>query len=410
MGANGMKGSWLQYARGFVTVRLSAGRADEFLRAALADKLELWDLYYDREGKLVFRITVAEFFRLRPVLRSVGGRTRIAERHGLPFQMARLSRRKTFGAGMLGFIAALYLLSSLVWNVKVEGVSRLTAGEVLAAAKAEGVYRFQWAFRLPDTSALASRIAGRLPDASWVGVEKQGTSINITIVEAKKPDDTKPESPRDLIATHDAVITHIVAENGRPKVQVSDRVRKGDVLISGIVGEGDRTKAVVSKGEVRGLVWYEYEIASPLTRKVKGYTGAANDRSYLIIGNRALQISGYKLKPFEEADFRSEIKRLTWGRWTLPFGKWYEREQEVVYREQTLSPEQAKEAGLAQARAQVLASGGRDAAIRAEKILHEQTENGKVMIKVLFEVEQSIVAERPIVRTNQLPGQAIQGE
>jgi len=405
-----MKESWIQYVRGFVTVKLAAGQPDAFLNAALADKLELWDLYYDKDEKLVFRVTVPDYFRLRPLLRRIRGRTRVMERHGLPFQMARLSRRKTFAAGLIGFVAALYVLSTLIWNVKVEGINRMTADQVLAAAKAEGVYRFQWSFRLPDTSEIADRIASRLPEAAWVGVERKGTSVDITVVEAKKPDATAPESPRDLVATHDAVVTYIVAENGRPKVQMSQRVRKGDVLISGIVGEGDRTKAVVSKGEVRGLVWQEYDIASPLVRKVQAYTGAANDRKYLIIGNRALQITGYKLKPFEKSDYRSDIKRLAWGKWTLPFGTWDEREQEVVYQEQTLTTEQAKEAGLAQARKQLLAKSGKGAVIRAEKILHEQTENGKVMIKVLFEVEQSIVSERPIVQTNQLPGQAIQGE
>ncbi|MBB6729709.1 sporulation protein YqfD [Cohnella zeiphila] len=405
-----MKGSWIQYARGFVTVKLAAGQPGAFLNAALADKLELWDLYYDKDEKLVFRVTVPDYFRLRPLLRRAKGRTRVMERHGLPFQMARLSRRKTFAGGLIGFVAALYVLSTLIWNVKVEGISRMSADQVLAAAKAEGVYKFQWSFRLPDTSVIADRIAGRLPEAAWVGVERNGTSIDITVVEAKKPDVTAPESPRDLVATHDAVVTYIVAENGRPKVQTNQRVRKGDVLISGIVGEGDRTKAVVSKGEVRGLVWQEYDIVSPLVRKAQAYTGAANDRKYLIIGNRALQITGYKLKPFEKSDYRSDIKRLAWGKWTLPFGTWDEREQEVVYQEQTLTAEQAKEAGLAQARKQLLAKSGKGAVIRAEKILHEQTENGKVMIKVLFEVEQSIVSERPIVQTNQLPGQAIQGE
>jgi similar to stage IV sporulation protein len=35
--------------------------------------------------------------------------------------------------------------------------------------------------------------------------------------------------------------------------------------------------------------------------------------------------------------------------------------------------------------------------IRSENILHEKTDNGKVYMKVLFEVEQSIVKEEPLV-------------
>lgn len=394
-----MKGSWIHYIRGFVTVKLASGEADKFLAETIS-KVELWDLSYGKDGKLRFRVSVPDFFRLRPMVRRAGGRTRILERHGIPFRMARLSRRKTFAAGMLGFVAALFALSTLIWDVQVEGNDRIPSEQILKAARAEGVYPMQWSPRMKDTSELASRLALRIPGVSWVGVEKRGTKIQITVVEAAKPEDRKLESPKDIVAKTDAVVTRIVAENGRPKVQRNDRVRKGDVLISGIVGEGDRTKAVVSKGEVRGLVWHEYKIASPLTVKSKGFTGSSNERGYLVIGNRALQVSGYGQEPFERSEVLGEIKRLRLGKWTLPFGQMNEVEKEVAYTETKLTEDEAKRAGLEQARAELLAACGPGAVIKGEKLLHEHTENGKVMINVLFEVEQSIAMDRPIVQTS----------
>ncbi|MBB6675311.1 sporulation protein YqfD [Cohnella nanjingensis] len=400
-----MKGLWLSNVRGYVQLKLIGGDAESLLNAVTAQRIPLWDIAFAKDGAMTFRVTVPDFFRLRPLLKRTGCRTRILERRGFPFQMARLSKRKVFAGGLLVFVTALFLLSMLVWDVQVKTEAPVGEEQVLQAARQEGLRPFQWSFLLRDPATIAHGIARRLPEAAWVGVEKSGTRVTITVVKSNKPEVKKPQSPSHLVATTDAVVTRIVAESGRPKVQRNERVRKGEVLISGIIGEDGRTKSVVSKGEVKGLVWHEYKIVSPLTRKVQTYTGETNDRGYLVIGNRALQTSGYKAPSFAQSEFRYDRKQFALGRWTLPIGVLKEKEREVSTVEETLTPLEAKEAGLAQARTEVLAAAGRGASIKAEKLLHEHTENGKVMINILFEVEQSIAVERPILQMSNTQGE-----
>ncbi|RED65719.1 sporulation protein YqfD [Cohnella lupini] len=392
-----MKGTWVAMLRGYVWVKLVGGEAESFLNAATRDNVTLWDIAFTPSGELTFGIAVPDFFRLRPLLRKNGSRIRILSRHGLPFKMERLSRRKTFAGGMLAFVAAMFVLSMLVWNVKVEGGSAIPEEKIRQAAMAEGIYSMQWSFRLQDAASLSQRLSLRLPEAAWVGVDKKGTSITITVIDSTQPEKKVLENPRHLVAKTDAVITRIVAENGRPKVERNDRVRKGDILISGILGDEKHSKTVVSKGKVMGLVWHEYRIVSPLTTKANNLTGQSQERKYLLIGNRALQISGYGGEPFPLSQTRTTIQRKSlWNR-VLPFGTMKESELEVTETEKRLTPAEAKEAGLAQARAELLGKTGRDSTIRAENILHEHTENGKVLLTVLFEVEQSIEVERPIL-------------
>ncbi|MCD9022983.1 sporulation protein YqfD [Cohnella silvisoli] len=391
-----MKGTWVAMLRGYVWVKLIGGEPEKFLNAVTTERITLWNISFTREGNLMFGVSIPDFFRLRPLLRANGSRTRIISRHGLPFRMARLSRRKTFAVGMLAFIAALFILSTLVWNVKIEGNSTIPEEKIRAAARAEGIYAYQWSFRMQDAASLSLRLARHLPEAAWIGVDKTGTSITITVIDSTKPEQKPLEGPRHLIAKADAVITRVVAENGRPKVERNDRVRKGDVLISGVLGDGAHSKLVVSKGKVMGLVWHEYRIASPLVTKSKSFTGVSQNRNYLLIGNRALQISGYRGQSYADSQTRTTLHRAQlWNR-LLPFGTMKEHELEVVETEKKLTPAEAKEAGLKQAREELLARCGKDAMIKAENILHEHTENGKVLLTVLFEVEQSIEVERPI--------------
>jgi len=391
-----MKGNWVAFARGYVWVKLIGERSEAFVNAATRERVELWNISFTKAGEMTFGVSIPDFLRMRPLLRETGCRTRIVSRHGLPFRLAKLSRRKTFAGGMLAFVLALFLLSMLVWDVKVEGNASIPEEKILAAARAEGIYGFQWSFRMDDTAALSQRLALRLPEAAWVGVDKRGTSVTITVVESTRPEKKALEGPRHLVAKTDAVVTKIVAENGRPKVERNDRVRKGDVLISGILGDGASSKKVVSKGKVMGLVWHEYRIVSPMATQAKSLTGEFKERDYILIGNRALQISGYGGPVFERSQVRTTMERAKLWNKLLPFGKMKETEMEVVEIRKTLTPDEAKEAGLAQARAELLAKCGKDATIKAENILHEQTGNGKVMLTVLFEVEQSIEVERPI--------------
>lgn len=392
-----MRGTWVAMMRGYVWVKLIGGEPEKFLNAATREKITLWNISFAPDGRLTFGVAIPDFFRLRPILRENGSRTRIISRHGLPFKLERLSRRKAFAGGMLFFVAALFVLSTLVWDVKVEGGSSIPEDKILQAARAEGIYTYQWSFRLQDAASLSQRLAIHLPEAAWIGVDKQGTSITITVIDSTKPDQKQLESPRDLVAKADAVVTRVIAENGRPKVERNDRVKKGDLLISGLLGDGaEHSKLVVSKGKVMGLVWHEYHIASPLTTRTKSFTGESKIRSYLIIGDRALQISGYREQSFESSQTRTSMQKVQLWKKLLPFGMMSEHELEVMEVERKLTPAEAKEAGLKQARDELLARNGEDSSIKAEKILHEHTENGKVLLTVLFEVEQSIEVERPI--------------
>jgi similar to stage IV sporulation protein len=394
-----MKANGLAVWRGYVQVRLIGGHAQAFLKAAVSEQIFLWNIAYNAQGELTFYVSVPDFFRLPRLLRLCGARPEILLKGGFPFQMAKLSRRKTFGAGMVAFILLLYILSNFVWQVRIEGESAIPKETILQAARQEGLYQFQWAPRMPKPETLSKRLAARLPDAAWVGVEKKGTAVTITVVDSVKPEARPTEGPRDLVSSADAVITSIVAESGKPLVKRHDRVRKGQVLITGWLGNEERRMAVVSRGKVMGLVWHEVKIVSPQLRVEKTLTGAAKDRTYFLIGNRALQISGYGGEPFAESRTGAHIETWRLFSWKLPFGLMKEREWEVETVRKQLTAEEAKQAGLAHAREQLLQKWGPDARITSENILHEQIENGKVVLTVLFELEQSIAVERPIVQT-----------
>lgn len=389
-----MKSSILSLVRGVVTITIRGESLEGFVNELSRQGIGVWDVKPLSEGRMDMKLPLADFFRLRPLLKKTGCRMRVRHRSGLPFMWAKMWKRKGFIIGFALFLAAVIGLSSLVWDVEVKGNELIPVEDVLQVAKQEGVYPFQWIFRLPEQDKLSASMTRKLPGASWVGVTRSGTRITIQLVESTRPKEQALRNPHHLVSKYDAVITHIYAEKGQPEVGKNDRVKKGQVLVSGIQGG----KAVVSKAEIRGLVWHEYKIEVPLVYKQKVYTGDRKQRGYLYFGKTAVQLTGYGKVPFAQAETLTEMDPLTWRNFQLPIGWMSEKILETAEMELKRTDEQARQQGIERVKRDILAKYGVDSVILNQKILHEKTDNGKVYMKVHFEVEQNIAEEVPIVQ------------
>mgnify|MGYP001209448662 FL=1 len=393
-----MPTSVVTFLRGYVKVEIRGGRLEKLLNLLVERRLLPWDIVVENGERAVMHIHVRDFFRLRPLLKETGCRVHVIGRHGLPFFLDKLAGRKFFAAGIILFIIGIYALSSVVWSVSVDGNEKLGKEQILQAAKQVGIYPLQWKFRLKDPDALSKGMHRLLPGVAWIGVEVYGTQVRIKVVESREPDPAPLMSPRHLIASRNALVTEIFTEKGRPLVKPNTYVRKGDVLISGIVGEGPNQQVVVAKGKVKGLVWYTSVIEVPLAQKIKVYTGEKKSRSYLMIGNRGLKVAGFGNPPF--TDYETIVNRTTvqWRDFKLPFGWLTEKLMAMQYVERPVDREEARKRGMDQAKADLLLEAGPGAVVVAEKILHERVENGKVYMEAHFEVEQYIAEELPIIQ------------
>lgn len=383
--------------RGYVRIAVRGKHTEQLINELYTQEISIWDISRLGEDQVSMMLMLPDFFRLRPLLRRTGCRVHVLERYGLPFSLRQLSKRSFFASGLLLFLLGLYMLSSLVWTIEVKGNERIHTEQILEAAKKEGVFPFQWSFRLKKMDEISKEIHAQLPDATWIGVSKQGTKIMIHVVESAVPDSKKLVNPRNLVAKVDAVVTQIIASQGKAVVRPNTRVKKGNVLISGIIGSTDMPRIVPAQGTVKGLVWHEYNISVPFLTKEKTFTGAYKERQYIQLGDRRLQVSGYGGIEFANYEIIEEEEQAGVSRIKLPI-KWvHEKIMEVAEVAKERSEDETVRVGLEQAHADIAAKYGGDSRIVTEKILHQKADNGKVNLKVLFEVEQSIAVEQPIV-------------
>ncbi|HEY0827427.1 MAG TPA: sporulation protein YqfD [Bacilli bacterium] len=392
-----MRSNIVSWSRGYVTVAVRGERTVELINDAVARNIGLWDIHRSGENRYEMKVLIEHFFLLRPLLKKTGTKVHVTRRKGLPFLMDKLGRRKFFAAGFVVFVIGLYLLSSVIWQVKIEGNEKISSQRIMEAAEKLGIRPLQWKFRLESPDVLTNQLMTALPGAAWIGFEMKGAQARIHIVETKLPVKKPLMNPRNLVAKTDAVITKMLVEKGRPMVKLHSRVKKGDILVSGVLGDGENRQIVVSNGNIRGLVWHEYDISVPLIQQSKVYTGESKKRKYLVIGNRAFMINGYGKLKYILYETEDDRNILQWKDHSLYIGWMDEKIREVHYVKQNLNVQEAKGIGLQQARAEILLKSGLDAKIIAEKILHVKSESGKVYMKVLFEVDEEITKEQPII-------------
>lgn len=274
---------------------------------------------------------------------------KIVAKHGYPFVAHRYRKRKLLAAGFIFFVCMLYFLSSFVWLIDVQGNSRLRTDDILSFCRDEekltvGVFK-----HMVDTRAVKNSLMDHYPDIAWVDVHIKGTRATIKLAETIPSQEMiDRNTPCDIVAKKDGLISHMVTAAGTPLVKQNDVVRKDDLLVSGEV--------VVTDGEVEGFreyvhayseIWAkmytEIRLSVPFRYTEKKYTGNQQKRYSVILMGRRINLLNSNTN-YVNYDRITSRKQIGIGEdYPLPLilvTEWY---REFVPEERTRSVAHAKE-------------------------------------------------------------------
>ena len=98
-----------------------------------------------------------------------------------------------------------------------------------------------------------------MPELTWIGIEIKGTNAYITVSEkVAEPKYINIDEPCDIIAVKNAVIDKIFVLNGDGVAKDGDTVKKGQLLVTGIIERNNLdTRYVHAMAKVLAKTWYE---------------------------------------------------------------------------------------------------------------------------------------------------------
>jgi len=350
-----MTGGILSLLWGSVRVRVESNFPERVLNLCSARGLSFTELQWLSASSFRFTLSRRDYRALRTLCAALEVRLSVERTRGLPYAARRLRRRYALLAGLCICVAGLAANSFFIWDLQVTGNETVSADRILRVLAKNGVRRGAFAYSY-DQHELCNHALLDLPELCWLTVNMRGCRAHVIVRERVKSFPILNETqPTNVISRRDALVTAVRAVEGEAKVLRGDTVRKGQLLISGVMDTRGvesptvGTRIQPGRGEVMGRTWYELAVRVPLsvTEKTPAEKGIA--RHALLWGEKRFKLYG-KGSSILEADCD---KILSHSQWTLPGGLvlpiTWESETLIPYETytRTRSREEAEAAGRA---------------------------------------------------------------
>ncbi len=281
------------YLHGYVIVEVSGANPERFLSLATYHGRVVWNVKRTEE-KITFYTSIEDFKMMRRELKKTKTRIKIVKKKGYPFLAFRYKRRKAFIAGVGVFVALLWMLSSFVWLVDVEGNSKINSLDIIHTLE-EGGYNVGKLKSSMDLREAETLLINKYPDIIWVGVDFEGTRMVVKVSESVNPPQMKElsQSPSSIVSKRDALVTYIAVEKGKPMVKKGDIVRKGDVLVSGempLGAEDESPYFTSAKAKIKGKTIYTLTKEMDYNKVEKNYTNKTSKKYILKLFDKKINL------------------------------------------------------------------------------------------------------------------------
>ena len=156
---------------------------------------------------------------------------------GLPEIFKRIKYKGTVAISLLISLIVTLFLSGLIWDIRVEGNEKITDGEIILALGECG-FEIGDMWRLVDRGEVENDFLKNNSSISWININRRGSVAYIKVIEKENNQGTADNSPStysNLIASSDCVIEEITVMRGTAMVKVGDTVKRGDILVAGVL-------------------------------------------------------------------------------------------------------------------------------------------------------------------------------
>lgn len=305
---------------------------------------------------------------------------------------------------VIGFFLSIGLvafLSDRVMIIEVGGNETIPTERILSHLEDAGVY-IGSSISSVNLRRVERQVAAMDKDIDWVGIKHIGSRVTVEINEITLPPEMeRKNTPCNIVAARDAQITGVRLYSGMLIPMVGDGVRKGDILVSGVVDtKYGRSFYVHSIGEITGVYTEKMTFSERLVTEEKVCVGEQSAKALKIFGHKLV----YRPAELPSGDYEySETgEQLTFLGLSLPLYRITGHYRIMEAQSVTLTEEQAEQNIMERIEKyeQNFLDGG--AEILCRDIERSSDKNG-VTITVTYTLEGEIGEEKMIFAKYESP-------
>ncbi|AQS09014.1 putative stage IV sporulation protein YqfD [Clostridium saccharobutylicum] len=363
---------------GQITIEVSALMPEKILNVLWNNGIYTCKVVKINLTTIRFNIAFEDYNETEMLIKKQKLKMKVIGKSGMIVLLLNLKRRMSLVIGAGVFFLVIYCLSNYIWAIDIQTKNNLSPFEVRQQLTAVGIKP-----GLKKSQINVYDIERKLEDLNdqimWIRVRIQGSTLKLVIEEKVNPPSTEKTLPNSVVAKMDGEIKRVYTTSGNAAVIPGDIVKTGDVLILPVQGREGFEKEVKPSGTVIANTFYEKFMEIQISGDKLERTGKKDGDIYLNIFGKKIYLKK-AINRFESYDKIEEKNGI--------FNK-------VIYFEKKGKPVNVdKESAIKEASDKLKESLGKtlsnNAKIIDNKATVEDIGEGKILVRVIFTVEQDI--------------------
>lgn len=264
---------------------------------------------------------------------------------------------------------------------------------VLNELKNEGIYKYKFVVSYDKKEKIKNNILNKYKDKlEWMEIERVGVKYIVKLEERKKNNEDINNTYQNIIAKKNGLVKKIISSSGEISIQKNQYVKKGDILISGIIhNQEDIVDKVKALGTVYAEVWYTVKVELPYHYYEEVNT--SNKKTLISIN---WFNNNYLLFDFNKYDNSTNEAIFELKNNILPMSISLINKKEVIVYDKVYTKDNAIIEASNIAKERLMEKLGKDIEILYEKNLKIEEENSKIVIVMFYKVYEDITEYQEI--------------
>lgn len=368
-----------------IKVKVEGKNVNNYLKWLIKNKIFIYKLRIKGSNILYLLVNLKDYDMLHKYSKSY--EITILKYYGIRKYLNGIYKNKFIFISLFISAILLFVMSRMIFSIDIVYNDKDMVSLVSKELYKHQVTRFRFKKSFKKLTKIKKEILDNNKDKlEWIEIIESGTKYIVKLVERNKEIEEKSFKYQSIVTSKNAIITSIKAYNGEKVKEVNDYVKKGDVIISGILtepsGEIIYKKA---KGKVFGEVWYQLEVDYPFYYKEEKLTGKKKEGYILNFLNKRIPLLGFSNYHTYEKDTKVIFKDNI-----FPFNFIKEKQYETIIKEEIYTEEEVVNHAIDYAKDKLLKNNNKISEVKKVVVLDKKINSSNISLKFFVSVIEDI--------------------
>ena len=374
-------------------VAIEGKNPDYFINELIKNNIYIYDLEKEYK-KLIIVISLDDYNKLKKIKTSY--KFYIIDSYGVVKFKYLVKKYLFFLICMFLGICLNIFLSKLIFDVEVVHSDRYIREIVYNNLRENGIYKYRFKVNYLEKEKIIKEILKKESnDIEWLEIEEIGTKYIVKVEQRKKNKEEEVCVPRNIVAGKDAFILEIQADVGEVIKKKYDYVKKGDIVISGIIhNKEEEVSRKCATGKIYGEVWYKVNLEIPMEYKEEIVTGKEKNTFEINFLNKNISLFN---------NFKTYKKNSTFliGSNLLPISLNFTKYLETDVKMYKYNLFNVDDYALELASKKIKNKLGTRGEVVSKKVLKKSIKKSKIIIEVFVKVKEDITDSVEIIESKE---------